>query len=238
MERSIKKPHDISKMFKLIRKAISPYPKAMLFEIYDQGFRLPFEQLIACLLSIRTRDETSLVVVKKLFSVARTPQEFVELGLEELTDLIRPCTFPIQKAKTILNISSQVVSDFKGRLPCDFDTLTSFSGVGPKCANLVLGISCGQASIGVDIHVHRITNRWGFVSTPTPEKTMLALEKKLDKSKWVEINELLVPFGKHICTGSSPKCPSCPVLQYCQQIGVNRAAQQIPKKAHFSFASK
>jgi endonuclease-3 len=94
--------------------------------------------------------------------------------------------------------------------------------VGPKCANLALGIACGEQVISVDIHVHRVTNRWGYVQTKTPEQTMAALEKKLPKKHWLDINRLLVPFGKHICTGQSPKCSSCPVLEFCQQVGVTK----------------
>jgi endonuclease-3 len=96
----------------------------------------------------------------------------------------------------------------------------SFAGVGPKCANLVLGIACDQPFISVDIHVHRVTNRWGYVKANTPEKTMVALADKLPKKHWVDINRLLVPFGKHICTGNLPKCSTCPVLEMCQQVGV------------------
>ena len=110
---------------------------------------------------------------------------------------------------------------FGGKLPCEFDALTSFHGVGPKCANLVLGIACNQPhGIGVDIHVHRITNRWGYVSAASPEQTMVGLEEKLPKKYWLEINKLLVPFGKQICTARQPKCSTCPVLEYCRQIGV------------------
>ena len=98
--------------------------------------------------------------------------------------------------------------------------MLSFEGVGPKCANLVLGIACGQPFIGVDIHVHRVTNRWGYVASPTPEKTMQALTEKLPRRYWIEINRLLVPFGKHICTGKLPRCSTCPVLDMCQQVGV------------------
>ncbi len=215
-----KKPHDIATMFSRIRKAIKPFAKAMLFEIKDQGYGTPYEQLVACMLSIRTRDETSLVVVQNLFSIARTPKDMLNLSLPELANLIQPCTFPYQKAKNILEISRLSVELYKGSLPCDFASLTALPGVGPKCANLVLGIACEIPSIGVDIHVHRITNRWGYIAAPTPEKTLHELELKLPKARWVEINELLVPFGKHICTGTNPKCPTCPVLEYCQQIGV------------------
>src|SRR5438034_1896308 len=134
---------------------------------------------------------------------------------------IRACTFHAPKARQIRELARRVEDEFGGRLPCDFDTLTSFAGVGPKCANLALGIACGQATgVGVDIHVHRVTNRWGYVHTPTPEKTMAALHEKLPRDYWVEINALLVPFGKHICTGKLPKCTTCPVLEFCRQVGV------------------
>ena len=109
-----------------------------------------------------------------------------------------------------------------GALPCDRDVLLSLHGVGPKCANLVLGIVCKQPCIGVDIHVHRVTNRWGLVQTTTPEKTMEALQTALPPAYWVEINALLVPFGKHVCTGTSPKCSTCPLLGMCEQVGVTK----------------
>jgi len=98
--------------------------------------------------------------------------------------------------------------------------LTSFKGVGPKCANLTMGVVCGAERISVDIHVHRVTNRWGYVATASPEATMRALEQKLPREYWIEINRLLVPFGKHICTGVRPRCSTCPVLEYCRQVGV------------------
>jgi endonuclease-3 len=98
--------------------------------------------------------------------------------------------------------------------------LLSFHGVGPKCANLTLGIACGLPLIGVDIHVHRVTNRWGYVETATPEKTMAALQEELPPPYWIEINALLVPFGKHVCTGTRPKCSTCPLLAMCRQVGV------------------
>jgi endonuclease-3 len=144
-----------------------------------------------------------------------------QLSVKEIDTLIRDCTFHEQKAPRIREIARQVVSEFGGELPCDFETLTSFSGVGPKCANLTLGIACGQATgIGVDIHVHRVVNRWGYVQAPTPEKTMAALHDKLPQAHWVRINALLVPFGKHVCTGARPKCSTCPVLDRCRQVGV------------------
>src|SRR5437870_2123506 len=115
----------------------------------------------------------------------------------------------------------QAVRPYPNAAPCELEVLLCFHGVGPKCANLALGIACGQSSIGVDIHVHRVTNRWGYVQTRTPEKTMAALQEKLPKEYWVEINALLVPFGKHICTPIGPKCSTCPLLDMCAQRGVS-----------------
>ena len=109
---------------------------------------------------------------------------------------------------------------FGGTLPADAQVLQSFKGVGPKCAHLALGIACGQERISVDVHVHRVTNRWGYVEARSPEQTLAALEERLPRTYWVELNRLLVPFGKHVCTGTRPKCSTCPVLEMCQQVGV------------------
>ncbi|MHA3770710.1 endonuclease III domain-containing protein [Verrucomicrobiota bacterium sgz303538] len=204
-----------------LREAVRPFRKAAMFELYeDDGFTSPFEQLVACILSIRTRDETSIVASRRLFQQARSPAEIAALSAEETDALIYDSTFHEAKARQIHTIAQRVKDEFGGTLPCDLDVLLSFHGVGIKCAHLVLGIACGQAHIGVDIHVHRVTNRWGYVATSTPEKTTAALMSVLPREYWVEINRLLVPFGKHICTGERPKCSTCPVLQYCRQVGV------------------
>jgi endonuclease-3 len=215
-----KKPPDIAVMMRRIRRAVEPFAKAALFELAADGFTSPFEQLVACIISIRTRDEVTLPVARKLFARARTPKEVNRLTPSEIDGLIRACTFHERKAHQIHEIARQVQERYKGELPCESEVLLSLGGVGPKCANLVLGIACGQPQIGVDIHVHRVTNRWGYVQARTPERTTLALEQKLPRRYWVEINELLVPFGKHICTGTLPRCSECPVLEYCEQVGV------------------
>jgi endonuclease-3 len=209
-------------MLTRIRKAVRPYPKAALFELRDDGYTTVFQQLVACLISIRTRDEQTLPLARALFERAPTPKKLARLDVDEIDALIHECAFHDAKARQIKAIAERTVAEFKGELPCDVEVLTSFAGVGPKCAHLALGIACGEARIGVDIHVHRVTNRWGYVSATTPEKTMAALEQKLPKRYWVTINELLVPFGKHICTGTLPKCSECPVLEYCQQVGVTK----------------
>jgi endonuclease-3 len=217
-----KQPFDIEETMRRLREATAPYPKAALFELAAEGHSSVFEILIACILSIRTRDETTLPVARGLFAQARTAAEVAALSETEIDRLIASCTFHEPKAKTIRTIARQTVAEHGGVLPCDRDVLLSFKGVGPKCANLTLGIACDLPLIGVDIHVHRVTNRWGYVATRTPEKTMEALQKKLPRSYWVEINALLVPFGKHVCTGTRPKCSTCPLLAMCQQVGVTK----------------
>lgn len=215
-----KRPFDIEEAMPLLRAAVASYPKAALFELAAEGHSSVFEILIACIISIRTRDETTLPVARALFAEARTPAEVAELSIARIDRLIQSCTFHEPKAKTIHDIAQRTVEEYDGVLPCDRDVLLSFHGVGPKCANLTLGIACGLPLIGVDIHVHRVSNRWGYVETTTPEKTMTALQEKLPRAYWVEINALLVPFGKHVCLGVRPKCSTCPLLEMCRQVGV------------------
>ncbi|HXD09239.1 MAG TPA: endonuclease III [Anaerolineales bacterium] len=214
------KPFDIDLAVKLIDEAVRPFPKAAMFELAEEGFNSPFEQLIACMISIRTYDEVSLPTARRLFARARTPAEVSKLTVAEIASLINTSTFFERKAAQIHEIALRIIDEYDGNLPCDSETLLSFPGVGPKCANLVLGIACGQPSISVDIHVHRVTNRWGYVKASAPEKTMAAIETKLPREHWIDINRLLVPFGKHICTGERPHCSTCPVLEMCQQVGV------------------
>ncbi|HZJ24250.1 MAG TPA: endonuclease III [Anaerolineales bacterium] len=216
----MKKPFDIDLAVKLISKAVSPFPKAAMFELAEDGFNSPFEQLVACMISIRTYDEVSLPTARKLFARARTPKQMSKLTPAEIDSLINTSTFHERKAAQIHVIAKRVMDEYDGEMPCDEEVLRSFSGVGPKCAHLVLGIACKQPFISVDIHVHRVTNRWGYVKASTPEKTMDALAAKLPQKHWIDINRLLVPFGKHICTGTLPKCSTCPVLDMCQQVGV------------------
>lgn len=215
-----KRPLDIDEAIARIAEAVQPYPKAALFELAEDGHNTVFEQLVACIISIRTYDEVMLPVARELFARARTPEAMAALSPAEIDQIIGRSTFHERKAEQIWAIARTAVAEFGGKLPCEQEVLLAFSGVGPKCANLVLGIACDQPFIGVDVHVHRVTNRWGYVQTKTPEKTMAALEEKLPQRYWLEINRLLVPFGKHICTGRLPRCSTCPVLEMCQQVGV------------------
>jgi endonuclease-3 len=215
-----KRPFDIGLAITRLRDAVQRLPKAAMFQLAEEGYQSVFEQLVACLISIRTRDETTLPVARRLFARARAPKDVVRLTPDEIDTLIAESTFHEPKARQIHEIARRAVEEYGGELPCDPEVLMSLRGVGPKCANLVLGIVCGQSAIGVDIHVHRVTNRWGYLQAATPEKTMAALQTKLPSQYWVEINALLVPFGKHVCTGVRPKCSTCPLLDMCRQVGV------------------
>jgi len=217
-----KQPFAIDLALERIRVAIRPFPQAALFQLAEEGFSSPFEQLVACMISIRTYDEVTLPTARRLFAHARTPAEMSRLTPEQIDQQIHACTFHEAKARQIVTIAQRIVSEYGGSLPCEPEILLSFHGVGPKCANLVLGIACRQPRIAVDIHVHRVTNRWGYIHATTPERTTAALEASLPRQHWIEINRLLVPFGKHICTGSLPHCSACPVLAMCQQVGVTQ----------------
>lgn len=215
-----KKPFDIHQVMRRVRRAVRSLPKAALFELAEEGHDSTFEQLAACIISVRTRDETTLDAARRLFSAARTAEQAAGLGVPGIAARIRQCAFHQRKAAQIHEIARRAVQFYGGAVPCDEDVLRSLPGVGQKCASLVLAIACGEPRIGVDVHVHRVTNRWGYVRTSRPEATRRALEERLPRRYWVEINRLLVPFGKHVCTGRLPHCSTCPVLEFCRQVGV------------------
>lgn len=215
-------PFDLDTVLARIEKAIAAYPKAAMFDLYERGYNTLFEQLISCIISVRTLDETTIPVSLKLFAQARTPEAMLLLSHENLVQLLLGSTFPGQKADTILGISKIAVEQYGGNLPATFEGLTALKGVGPKCANLALGVAAKLPGISVDIHVHRVVNRWGITKTAQPEQTMVFLQKNIPQEKWIDLNRLLMPFGKNICTGNLPHCSTCPVLDYCKQIGVTK----------------
>ncbi len=219
----MKHQFDIDVAIERVREAVKPFPRAMLFQLFDDGHTSAFEMLVACLISVRTRDETSFAMAQALFARARTPAEMAELDINDIDALISKCAFHLVKSEQINMMARLILEEHSGELPCSFEVMTSYPGIGPKCASLALGIACNKPRIGVDIHVHRITNRWGYVTARTPEATMHALESVLPKKYWVEINALLVPFGKNICKPIGPKCSTCPLLYMCAQRDVLRS---------------
>lgn len=216
-----KRPIRLSTMLKRIEEATASFPKAAMFELYEKGFTSLFEQLLSCIISIRTLDEVTIPLSLKVFEKARTPKQLLRLNANELETLLQGSQFPGQKAYTLLGIA-KAAEDAGGELQADYTFLTGLKGVGPKCAKLALGVAAGHPGISVDSHVHRVVNRWGLVQTATPEKTMEALEAKVPQERWIDINRLLMPFGKHICTPALPRCSTCPVLEYCRQVGVTK----------------
>jgi len=215
-----KAPFDFDAAFPLLRTATVTYPKAAMFDLRDRGHATLFEQLVASLVSARTRDETTIPVCLRLFAAARTPEAMAALDEAEIARLLHGATFPEPKARDIRAFSRRIAEEFGGTTPDTPEALMSFRGVGPKIAALTLGVALGRPLIAVDIHVHRVTNRWGIVATATPERTLAALDAILPERYRVEINERLVPFGKHVCTGDRPRCSTCPLLPMCRQVGV------------------
>lgn len=176
--------------------------------------------LIACILSLRTQDTTTGPAADRLFAVADTPRSMLHLTTRAIERLIYPVGFYRTKARVILGICRHLLERFGGRVPDDLDALLTLKGVGRKTANLVVTMGYGKPGICVDTHVHRISNRLGYVRTRTPEETEMALRAKLPKHHWIGYNDLLVSFGQNICTPISPRCSLCPVGGLCRKVGV------------------
>ncbi len=180
----------------------------------------PFEVLIATLLSLRTKDEVTAVAARRLFAVAHTPEALLDLGAEAIAQLIYPVGFYPTKSKRIMEISTLIRDKYKGVVPWDIDELLTLPGVGRKTANLVLVEGYKMEAICVDTHVHRISNRIGYVTTKNADKTEAALREKLPREYWIIYNEVLVAFGQVLCRPISPFCSKCPVGDLCPRVGV------------------
>jgi endonuclease-3 len=180
----------------------------------------PFTVLISCLLSLRTQDKTTHEASERLFQLARTPQAMAKLAVQAIEQAIYPVGFYKTKARNIETICRILLSRDDGRVPDDIDDLLKLPGVGRKTANLVVTLGYGKPGICVDTHVHRITNRWGYVQTKTPEKTEMALRRKLAPRYWIVVNDLLVSYGQHVCKPISPFCSQCKIRRYCDRVGV------------------
>ena len=205
----------------LRRRAPSWRPTAVAEVAAEQAD--PFRVLIACLLSLRTQDATTREASERLFGVADTPAAILRLSSARISRLIFPVGFYRTKAKVIHEISRDLLARFEGQVPATIDELLTLSGVGRKTANLVVTVGFGKPGICVDTHVHRISNRWGFVRTRTPEDTETALRRRLPRRYWIGYNDLLVAFGQNVCQPVSPHCSVCPLLAGCPRIGVRHS---------------
>jgi endonuclease-3 len=188
-----------------------------------QEKREPYRVLISTLLSLRTQDQTTAKATQRLFALADTPQAMVTLDRQTIERAIYPVGFYRTKAVQILEISQRLLDEFGGRVPDDIDVLTTFHGVGRKTANLVLAEGYSIPAICVDTHVHRISNRWGYVKTKDPLATEMALRQKLPGEYWIEYNPSLVALGQYVCKPTSPICSACPVAAFCKRLGVTRS---------------
>lgn len=213
---------NIGRVLGVLRKEVAGWnvPVVTLTAVSSKN---PFRVLVSTVLSLRTKDETTAEASARLFREARTPQEVCNLGEKRVRDLIYPVGFYRVKAQNIIGICEKLIDQYDGRVPDSIDKLLEFRGVGRKTANLVLSLGYGKPAICVDIHVHRISNRWGYVDTRNPYETEMALREKLPRRHWIEYNSLLVALGQHICRPLSPLCSRCPVNGYCLKRGVSRS---------------
>ncbi len=211
----------IEKIVETLKAALKKYGDPVVTKVAKEK-RSPYRVLISTLLSLRTKDETTLKASERLFKVADTPEKMLNLSKEQIEKLIYPVGFYHRKAEQILKISKILIEKYNGKVPDDLDELLKLPGVGRKTANLVLNEGFGKLGICVDTHVHRISNRLGLVKTKTPEQTEFALRKILPEKYWIIFNTLLVTLGQNICTPISPKCSICPIEQYCPKVGVTK----------------
>lgn len=216
------KDKDISKVIKILGKEVKKWDVPIInFMAVSTGD--PFKVLVSTILSLRTKDDTTADASKRLFAKASTPEDIVNLGQKKVAKLIYPVGFYNVKAKNIINLCKTLISDYNSKVPDDLDELLKFEGVGRKTANLVITVGFDKPGICVDIHVHRISNRLGYINTKTPDQTEMVLRDKLPKKFWIDYNYLLVSFGQHLCRPVSPFCSKCPVENYCNKAGVERS---------------
>jgi endonuclease-3 len=207
---------------RLLRRAVKAW---RLPYVTDEArkTREPFRVLISTMLSLRTKDAVTGVAAERLYALADNPRAMLKLTPRQIEKAIYPVGFYRHKARAILQTCQILVNEHHGRVPDEIDELVKLPGVGRKTANLVVTIGYGKPGICVDTHVHRITNRWGYVQTKTPEQTEYALRAKLPKKYWIEINDELVAFGQNLCHPISPWCSRCPLINYCARVGVTRS---------------
>jgi endonuclease-3 len=212
---------NIGQVIKILRQGIKGLPDPSVTMV-SKRWKSPFLVLISCVLSLRTKDSTTIPASERLFKLADTPQAFLRLTPKQIEEAIYPVGFYRTKARNILGICRDIMERFDGKVPHDIDTLMTMKGVGRKTANLVMTEGFGLPGICVDTHVHRISNRFGYVTTKHPNETEFALRKKLPPPFWIEYNCLLVVWGQNICRPISPLCSRCGVAPYCQRRGVGK----------------
>jgi endonuclease-3 len=213
---------DIHKIISILRQEVRKWPVPVVGAVAEET-QSPFKVLVSCLLSLRTQDATTAGATARLFALAGTPEGMLQLPVRKIARTIYPVGFYRTKAKTIHAISRRLIAEFNGEVPDTIETLLTLKGVGRKTANLVVTLGYGKPGICVDTHVHRISNRIGYVKTQTPDETEAVLRAKLPRRYWMIYNDLLVPFGQRVCRPLSPYCSACRIAPHCDRVGVTRA---------------
>ena len=213
------KDREIHNAIRILRREV-PKWQTPIVTLVAENSESPFQVLISCILSLRTQDSTTAQATRRLFALADAPETMARLPVPKIEKAIYPVGFYHTKAKNIRDICRTLIKEYSGKVPDDIDELLKLKGVGRKTANLVVTLGYRKPGICVDTHVHRISNRWGYVRTKNPKETEFALRAKLPKQYWLEYNDLLVTFGQHLCRPISPMCSRCPVERYCARIGV------------------
>ena len=208
---------------RIVKREIRRWQEPVVGVIARESNRDPFLILISCLLSLRTKDKTTDEASHRLFALARTPAAMLKLPLKKIERAIYPVGFYRTKAKSIHQICDRLLDAYGGTVPDSIDELVTLPGVGRKTANLVVTVGYGKPGICVDIHVHRISNRWGYIKTKTPEESEQALRDTLPKRYWITFNDLLVPYGQNLCQPVSPFCSRCKLTEYCSRVGVTKS---------------
>ncbi len=203
-----------------VKQAVKPFKTPVVTEISRQ--KDPFRVLVSCILSLRTRDEVTDLASRRLFALADTPQTMLELKPKQIEKAIYPAAFFRNKSRSLLELCRELIETYAGKVPDSIDELLKLKGVGRKTANLTVILGYGGFGICVDTHVHRISNRWGYIKTRSADESEMALRQKLPKRYWKGYNDLLVTFGQNICKPLSPLCSQCSVSDTCEQVGVGR----------------
>jgi len=213
---------DLPRVMKILREEYKRFKTPYVTEVAAARRKDPFKVLISCVISLRTKDDVTREASERLFAIAPTPEAILNAGEMAVEKAIYPACFYRNKARSITDIARELVEKHSSRVPDTIDELLTLKGVGRKTANLVVTFAYHKPGICVDTHVHRITNRWGLVSAPTPDATEMELRKTLPRRYWIEINDLLVTYGQNLCRPVSPFCSQCRLYAWCDRVGVEK----------------
>jgi len=214
------KDHDIDACIRILKREVRRWQEPIVGVVAKASRRDPFQILISTVLSLRTKDQTTAEASARLFRLATTPEAMLAVPRRTIERVIYPVGFYRTKARHIHGICRDLLTRYAGRVPDTLEELLTLKGVGRKTANLVVTLGFRKPGICVDVHVHRISNRWGYIRTKTPEESEQVLRRELPRRYWMIYNDLLVPFGQNLCTPVSPRCSECRLARYCERVGV------------------